>query len=414
MGKRKHDIERYLRGEMTAAEMYALEKEALRDPFLAEAMEGADQAGSEPFLFDLQELNATLHQRTRGRRPKTISFWGWSMGIAAGLALLALSSVFVISLINKKQQGPALAVAEKTEPKLEEQRAMADSAAPAPTQQATPQVHEQVRPTQNTRRHSNSDLLTETDDTNQQATRARLESVAQEAEPVHGDERIVEADLTEVPSELQPQARTGNAAPRPAARLIQGKVSSTEDGAALQGVNVLVKGTSIGTITDAEGNYQIALNDPTQTLMFSFIGLKDIEVSPAGKKELNVEMSPDLAQLSEVVVSGYDANAGGNHATLRLAEPKGGRNAFQKYLKEKMNYPEQALENKVEGGVTVQFTVDANGQLGEFKIIKGIGYGCDDEVIRLIKEGPAWAPSQRNNQPVKEKVKVRLMFDIPN
>jgi TonB family protein len=304
-------------------------------------------------------------------------------------------------------------MAEKVKPAPEEQPAMMDSAVVAPTpqpattpagQQQLSQANENVAPGRQRRNPAAS--------TTRQAEQARLESVVQEEPVQQENQRIVEADLTEIPSDIQPQPRTGTAETKPVARVIQGKVSSTEDGAALQGVNVLVKGTSIGTITDAEGNYQITLNDPAQTLMFSFIGLKDVAVSPTGKRDLNVEMSPDLAQLSEVVVAGYGAD--GNTATLRLAEPKGGRNAFQKYLKEKMNYPEQALENKVEGRVTVQFTVDANGQLGEFKILNGIGYGCDDEVIRLIKEGPAWMPSQRNDQPVKEKVKVRLMFDIPN
>jgi hypothetical protein len=64
--------------------------------------------------------------------------------------------------------------------------------------------------------------------------------------------------------------------------------------------------------------------------------------------------------------------------------------------------------------VTVQFTVQINGQLGDFEILKGIGYGCDDEVIRLIKQGPAWEPTKKGNQPVTDKVKVRLKFEIPN
>src|SRR5688500_17912505 len=115
MSKRKNDIERYLRGEMTSSEMYDLEKEALKDPFLSEALEGVDQAGRETFLFDLKELHNTLHQKTRARKPKLISMWNWSLGIAAGLILLAVSSVYIISSINKKQSEQRLsAIEEKT------------------------------------------------------------------------------------------------------------------------------------------------------------------------------------------------------------------------------------------------------------------------------------------------------------
>jgi hypothetical protein len=61
----------------------------------------------------------------------------------------------------------------------------------------------------------------------------------------------------------------------------------------------------------------------------------------------------------------------------------------------------------------VQFTVGANSELNEFKVLKGIGSGCEEELIRIIKEGPAWSPTRQNNQPVSDKVKIRFKFDIP-
>src|SRR5690349_3800571 len=106
MNNRKYDIERYLRGDMTAAEMHALEKDALHDPFLAEALEGIDNTGHESFLFDLDGLHKSVHQRTKARRGKIISITRWAYGIAAGLILLAVSSVYIIGLIqsNEKQE----------------------------------------------------------------------------------------------------------------------------------------------------------------------------------------------------------------------------------------------------------------------------------------------------------------------
>lgn len=440
MGRRKHDIERYLRGEMTPREMHALEKEALQDPFLSEALEGANQIGPDSFLLDLKELHNTLHQRTQARRPKVISLWRWSLGIAAGLILLAVASVYMIGNLSNHRPDQHLAVNKEVAPPAPADTTLAakhDSIANAPS---ADQAIALSKPAQSapakkgsSGRHSRPEVPTSNPvagaASRDEETASQVERVAQtelETSLERENQRIVEADLAEAPREIEradddtdaaskralaSRSETRRATTIPAPRTIQGKVISTEDGMPLPGVNVLVKGTSTGVITDEMGRYQIALNDPKQTLVFQFIGLKPVEVRAENNREINVQMTPDYSALSEVVVTGAGTTTDN---VLRFAEPQGGRNAFEKYLEEKMNYPEQALEKKIEGRVTVQFTVDANGQLGEFKVIKGIGYGCDDEVIRLIKEGPAWSPSKRNDRPVKDKVKVRLKFDLPD
>ena len=71
------------------------------------------------------------------------------------------------------------------------------------------------------------------------------------------------------------------------------------------------------------------------------------------------------------------------------------------------------MEKKVDGKVTIQFTVEATGQLSDFKVVKGIGSGCDEEVIRLIQQGPTWTPAKKNNSSLKESVKVRMKFELP-
>jgi Ca-activated chloride channel family protein len=88
-------------------------------------------------------------------------------------------------------------------------------------------------------------------------------------------------------------------------RTIMGKVTSKEDGASLPGVNVLLKGTTTGTVTDAQGNYLITAPDQGGILVFSFIGLQSKEVKIATQNRIDVTMEADAKQLSEVVVSGY-------------------------------------------------------------------------------------------------------------
>ena len=135
-------------------------------------------------------------------------------------------------------------------------------------------------------------------------------------------------------------------------RIIKGHVSSLEDGSALPGVNVIVKGTAIGTVTDAEGNYEITLTSKQDEIAFSFIGLQTTELDAGSSDQLDVQMSNDVSELSEVVVTGYAANRDSEgddeDKALELASPVGGRKAYKQYLDKSLRYPVVALENKIE------------------------------------------------------------------
>src|SRR5918993_2434277 len=87
---------------------------------------------------------------------------------------------------------------------------------------------------------------------------------------------------------------------------VTGQVND-ESGSPLPGVNVILKGTSNGTTTDADGKYSLRLegDQSAATLVFSFIGFKPQEVAVGSQSKINVSMVADLAQLTEVVVVGY-------------------------------------------------------------------------------------------------------------
>lgn len=86
---------------------------------------------------------------------------------------------------------------------------------------------------------------------------------------------------------------------------ISGKVSDT-GGGTLPGVSVMIKGTSLGTSTDIDGNYMLEIPDKKGTiLVFSFIGMKSREVVYDGKKEINVTLDEEVEDLGEVIVTGY-------------------------------------------------------------------------------------------------------------
>jgi TonB-dependent starch-binding outer membrane protein SusC len=87
-------------------------------------------------------------------------------------------------------------------------------------------------------------------------------------------------------------------------RVITGKVSAAEDGSALPGVNVIVKGTTNGSVTDADGKYSLSIPSSGGSLVFSFIGLKTSEVPIGERSIVDVQLGLDVTQLSEIVVTG--------------------------------------------------------------------------------------------------------------
>ena len=86
---------------------------------------------------------------------------------------------------------------------------------------------------------------------------------------------------------------------------ISGKITSEEDGEGLPGVNVLLKGTSTGTVTDVDGNYKIEVPNAETVLVFSSIGFLTEEIVVGNQTEINVALVPDIKALEEIVVIGY-------------------------------------------------------------------------------------------------------------
>jgi TonB-linked SusC/RagA family outer membrane protein len=86
-------------------------------------------------------------------------------------------------------------------------------------------------------------------------------------------------------------------------RVVSGKVTSSEDGSTLPGVNVVLKGTTNGTVTDVDGNYRLTVPATGGSLVFSFIGLQTQEVAIGERSTVDIGLGLDVQQLSEVVVT---------------------------------------------------------------------------------------------------------------
>jgi TonB-linked SusC/RagA family outer membrane protein len=86
-------------------------------------------------------------------------------------------------------------------------------------------------------------------------------------------------------------------------RTISGIVTSSEDGSAIPGVTVQVKGTTVGTTTDLDGKYMLEVKPGYKVLVFSYVGMKTKELTLGNQNQINVVMDPDVLQMDEVVVT---------------------------------------------------------------------------------------------------------------
>ena len=142
-------------------------------------------------------------------------------------------------------------------------------------------------------------------------------------------------------------------------RMITGKVSSVEDGSALPGVNVVVKGTTNGTGTDADGKYSIAIPSSSSSLVFSFIGLKSSEIAIGERSVIDTQLSLDITQLSEIVVVGYGSQVK-QDLTGNIASVKG--EALR-------GIPVSSFEQALQGRAAGVFVEAGNGKLGDRKSV---------------------------------------------
>lgn len=87
-----------------------------------------------------------------------------------------------------------------------------------------------------------------------------------------------------------------------------------------------------------------------------------------------------------------------------------GTKALGQFIEAFIKYPDEALKNNIKGQVDVQFTITEDGSTSDFKVISGLGYGCDEEAIRVLKLLPDWVPGYQRGKPVRTKFKLTITF----
>lgn len=90
----------------------------------------------------------------------------------------------------------------------------------------------------------------------------------------------------------------------------------------------------------------------------------------------------------------------------------GGNGELLGFFARNINYPEIAIRAEVEGKVILSFVVDKNGGIEDVNVIKGIGAGCDEEAMRVIKSMPRWNPGKQNGKPILTRINVPVVFKL--
>jgi protein TonB len=158
----------------------------------------------------------------------------------------------------------------------------------------------------------------------------------------------------------------------------------------------------------------------------SVVERPQIEETPPSIRELEDAVIGQLSQAGEAVPKTANpvASTGSGTGTIpaedntvydtgvleKFPEFEGGMGAWAKFIQRNLRYPDLAQEQGVQGKVFVSFVVEKDGSISNVSVIKGIGGGCDEEALRVIRKSPRWKPGMQQNIPVRVRYNMPLSF----
>lgn len=440
------DVQKYLKGELSAREMHQLEKAALEDPFLADAIEGLSQRPVAPLATDLDELQTRLSARVEKKEKRPVP---WMKMAAAILLLLGLGYTAWYVLLDHSGNEAAYLVKQQKAPQAPAPSAVAatpqtPASSAVATTPHTPDASKLVSPPRTDAGLADSARLL--------ANATTVEhSFARTSPPVfagrknkthHPDsESFAKAEagklyLSPAPANqvvrdsmdaqkrlLDALALREQAPGKPAAipvnrdltsgLLSQNLVYSGQvldlNNHPLAGASLLVSGPSNAvTTTNALGQFRLNLRpqDTTQRLTVAMAGYQNASLAV---NKLNTDqatgntiiLQEQPVALNEVVVSGMDRSRKEAFAAVPFEDkkekldsfwiqvtPLNGRVAYLEYLQTaRKTVP---LDSTIRGAEVVSFAIDAKGAPADFKIEHSLSPAHDAVVIRLITEGARW------------------------
>jgi len=370
----------YIRGARKGKEAHRLEKEAMRDPFLADALEGYSRVGNGADE-QIEELRRRIRARAVRKRNHAVV---WS--IAASLLIgVCIGSYFLFQekpLSDEARMAMEQAVHPKPLSVYEEEKkdelaeaVIKDSAGPSKKLISENKKKKMLAPSSEVPQVMTQELMEEA-----------LEATIDDEPSAMDKKMVMRASVANDSSFNAKVAVVGK---------VRGKVTDPS-GEPLVGATVRVKGTNQGTISDENGDFTLK-TDGNRELSVDYIGYESVVLPADTTKDLLIAMNVDDATLDEVVVVGYGSQpksrVTGAITSLKMSgtpQPSIGRKAFRRYLKENLVHPSDKECARAKGKVILTFRVDKDGRPESISVKKGLCASADKEAIRLIEEGPDW------------------------
>ncbi|HEY4107580.1 carboxypeptidase-like regulatory domain-containing protein [Puia sp.] len=401
------DVRKYLKGELSPQEMHQLERAALDDPFLADALEGL--ADAKLLEADINSLRSQLAARVDEKEQKAPILWFRRTAFRVAAAVILLAGVGLTAyytLFDHKAMENVDVAVTKTNPRSAVSPAPSATTQPQPatipatasdaltlTAPATTPPATATAPTRPAKRATNSvKLATMTDTTSYALTIPPPKANLFREQPKTESAVIHIRGTASTVGNSQPMAFYG--------RVVDANNRPLPDASVF-----LNNAPRIATRTDASGYFffRFQLHDTTQQMTVAKIGYKQALVSLNTNALTNniIQLQEAKPSLDEVVVTGFGAKrketfaaAPSEDSDTRLdsawikAYPVIGRLAYQQYL----DTAKQTLklDPAITGIERVSFQVDQKGQLTEFKIEQSLSPAHDAGLIQLISGGPAW------------------------
>ena len=426
------DIQRYLNREMTMPERHNMEKAALEDPFLAEAIEGYRQHPSPALSSDIQSLRKRLQEKIDTKiipvRSKKIWWsaaaaifivlgtgitWYWLAPTENKIAQQKEKEQKIVPLKEKQDSAGMPAATDSTDIALQENKVRGKHTAPDSEPEKKAAVPLPTSP--KTKRHPAPQAATKKDIQENPAldiAAANGEATAKtyriEQEESQRDKDIA-AQRLEKPVVSTTQ---NNASGFFNTNILTGKITDSNNNP-LPFVNIRIGNTASATYSDARGNFKLMSGDTLLTVHVKSAGFKPRQVVlHASAPFNNIILLPEENALAEAVVTGY-ATAKKKAVTTDEdtdatpeAEPADGWGNYDIYLVNNTRLPGTA-PTASRGFVDLEFTVDQYGRLSNFKIIHSTCPPCNKEAFRVIKEGPQWKLSEGD---IPAKVSLTIQF----
>ena len=359
----------YIQGLRKGKEAHRLEKESMKDPFLADAIDGYNQVEGN-HEQRIEQLRIQISARSTKKRNTYAIIWSVAACLVIGFGI---SSYF---LFPKETPEPVIPIIPQKEIALVPTKTKTDSTPISPVSM---------------KQADKKDIIAKSRTTISKPPSAPITTMPMEEETsgqmvAATDEEVIMTTGASDPESVK-KMRIAKMAVIPTNDIIKGKVTD-QKGEPLIGASVMYKGTNIGTVTDVNGEFSLLKKAENKQLTAQYIGYDPVEVPVDTSRTMLIAMNEDQKGLSEVVVVGHGVNKKANKDNT--PQPVDGKRKYLKYLKKNLVRPTDETCAQVKGKVVLTFLVNRDGRPFHIKVKKSLCESSDKEAIRLVQEGPDW------------------------